>query len=229
MKNYSIQYNGDTGETYGVFLYDYPEISTARKNYEMYRVPGRNGELISSEEYLDNITVSCKFSIIGEKFMQVIRAVRRWLSGTGNLVLFDTPESFYEVLKIEYGSIERELRKYGRFTVVFTCYPYEFMNDGQMEVELPLYNPYNRCMPLFTIRGEGKCTLTVNGADMTANVGQNLTIDTRRQIAYREDGELMNTSVIGDYEKLWLVHGDNNVSIAEGFELIVVPRWGYDA
>lgn len=229
MGKYSIQYNGETEHDHGVFLYDYPEVSQAKKNYNTYTVPGRNGELISDNECLGNITISCVFSILGHNVKQTIRNIKKWLSGTGRLVLQDTPESFYEVLKIEYDSLERELRKYGRFTVVFICYPYEFMNDGQFAAEYLTYNPHDRCMPLYQVNGEGVCTITVNGHIMTANVGQNLTIDTRKQIAYREDGTMLNTAIKGDYEKLWLPHGGNEIKFTNGFQLKTIPRWGYDA
>lgn len=69
------------------------------------------------------------------------------------------------------------------------------------------------------------CTLTVNGKTLTANVGQNITIDTERMIAYREDGTIMNTSVTGDYENAYLPHGKNEVFVSKGFSLKLQPRW----
>lgn len=59
------------------------------------------------------------------------------------------------------------------------------------------------------------------------NVGQNLTIDTDRQLAYRSDGTLNNTAVTGNYEDLVLVEGDNKVTITDGFDLKVIPYWRY--
>lgn len=58
------------------------------------------------------------------------------------------------------------------------------------------------------------CTLTVNGNTMTANVGQNLTIDTDRMIAYRSDGTLNNTQVTGNYEDMYLLNGENEISFS---------------
>lgn len=68
-------------------------------------------------------------------------------------------------------------------------------------------------------------TLSVNGEKMVANVGQNLTIDTGRKLAYREDGTLSNTSVAGDYDDLILIEGRNKIKITDGFELKVIPNW----
>ena len=65
----------------------------------------------------------------------------------------------------------------------------------------------------------------MNGNVFTADVGQNVTIDTDRMIAYREDGELVNTSVTGDYEVLYLQHGKNTLSATSGFTVQVIPGW----
>ena len=69
------------------------------------------------------------------------------------------------------------------------------------------------------------CTLEVNGKSMTANVGQNLTIDTDRMVAYREDGTLQNTAVTGDYEDLYIPQGDVQILVSAGFDLQVTPNW----
>ena len=135
-------------------------------------------------------------------------------------------ETFYEVLIIDYNELERELRKYGQFSVTFTCYPYEFLKSGQKTFSTISFNPYDLCKPIYKIVGEGNYTLTVNGKTITANVGQNLTIDSRNMIAYREDGTLMNTAISGRYEDLWLPHGDTSISISGG-QLSIIPQWGY--
>ena len=79
--------------------------------------------------------------------------------------------------------------------------------------------------PIYKITGEGECTLVVNDGKMVANIGQNLTIDTGRKLAYREDGTLSNTSVTGDYDNLILIEGRNKIEITDGFELKVIPNW----
>lgn len=223
-----IEYNGDTGGHQGVLLYDYPAITFGKRNYEIYQVPGRNGEPVSADDYLSNASISCTFSVFHESFMPKIRDIRMWLRRSGELTLSDSPDVFYEVLKVECGDIERELRTFGRFTVNFLVHPYEFRKDGKVPRNALDYNPYDRCMPLYRITGEGTCALKVNGKMMTANVGQNLSIDSRRMIAYREDGEMMNTKVSGDYEGLWLPSGDCDISVTAGFGLSITPRWGYD-
>ena len=88
-----------------------------------------------------------------------------------------------------------------------------------------LYNPYYEAHPMYKITGEGVCTLSVNGQEMRANIGQNLTIDTERMIAYRTDGIMNNTAVSGDYQDLYLREGSNQIEITAGFDLKVIPNW----
>ena len=66
--------------------------------------------------------------------------------------------------------------------------------------------------------------LTVNGKTMTADVGQKITIDTDRELAYRKD-KLSNTAVSGKYDDLYLQEGENEITITEGFDLKIIPNW----
>ena len=228
---YDLQFNQNTGRDFGIIMYDYPEIEQAKHNYTTYSIPGRDGELISSEDYRSNITVKCTFSVLSKRLMPKIREIKRWLSGTGRLKFTDTADAFYEVVKVEHDSIERELRNYGKFSTIFTCYPYEFTIEGQYprKSEELWHNGYDECMPLYEIRGNGECVLTVNEKNVSATVHGNLTIDSRLMLSYMAENVLMNTSVTGKYEDLWLPHGDCSISITKGFDLKITPRWGWKA
>lgn len=110
---------------------------------------------------------------------------------------------------------------------MFICDPYTYFENGTIAVapEEAELNPYDTSKPTYIITGEKKGTLTVNGNEMTINVGQNLTIDTDRMIAYREDGTLQNAAVTGNYEELYLLLGKNTIEISTGLNLKVIPNW----
>lgn len=228
MKKLTVIYNGSSCEDYGCFLNDYPEFSRGGKVYNTWSVPGRDGQLVEKADYLENLTVSCTFSIISMQFMDMVRYIRQWLSGSGQLVISDSPDVFYKVLKVEYGDISREIRKFGTFTATFICTPFEFLKSGQMPVNgTAFFNYQDTAKPVYTITGEGLCTLTVNGYEFMANIGQEAVINSELMISYKNDGQVINTDVSGDYEKLWLPHGNNVVSVSEGFALTIIPQWGY--
>lgn len=227
MKPLTISYAGETCEQHGAILNDYPSFSGGSKIYNTYAVPGMDGELVENTDYLSNLTITCVFSVVSCRVMDTIRNIRQWLSGTGSLIISDSPDIFYRVLKIEYGEITREIWKFGTFKVSFLCTPFEYLQDGQLETAALSYNPYDMAKPIYRIAGEGLCTLTVNHYEFTANIGQNIIINSELQIAYNTDRESLNSDVTGDYTKLWLPHGNNQISVSEGFQLAITPQWGY--
>ena len=229
----SLYFNNRRCEEMGIYLYDIPSISVSNRDYTSQAIAGKLGYLITDNESIDNISIKCTFGILNKHSHHVFRAIKKWLTGKGNLYLTETPDSFYEVVYVKRGDIERELQCFSIFTVEFICFPYEFALTGKERykaVDGNLTNPHDQCMPEYIISGEGVCTLTVNGNDIVANIGQNLTIDTRRLIAYRTDsGENMNTDVTGDYTLLWLKEGKNSISITNDFDLDIIPHWGWKA
>ena len=225
-----VIFNNITNVQMGLKEYDYPKVSASNEEITLHPVVGRLGSLIENKKVRESITVSCTFSLINSALMQKHREIKKWLSGTGYLCIDDEKQFFYEVQYIRHGDVERELKKYGRFTVVFYCIPYEYAYTGLSYITpgASLYNPYDECMPIYKIAGEGICVLTVNGKRFEMNVGQDVTIDTSLMLAYRTE-ENLNASVKGNYEDLYLKPGDNEISITSGFELTVSPRWGYIA
>ena len=153
--------------------------------------------------------------------------IKEWLDIRGEKLVFsDDLDCFYQVYHVKLGDLERITRRLGTFEAGFVCYPYRYLAEGENWTEEKFF--YNRgapAHPIYFIAGEGMCTLTVNGKTLTANVGQNITIDTERMIAYREDGAIMNTSVTGEYENAYLLHGKNEVSVSKGFSLKLQPMW----
>lgn len=224
---YDIEYNNETGKGHGVILYDYAQFSGAEKSYQISAVVGRLGELVGVDDYKSNLVIQCTFGIISPQFMSHVTVLKRWLKGTGTLVISDHQNVFYKVWKVDYGDIERELRKFGQFTVSFTCTPYQFEKDGLIPVSDIDYNPYDLCRPIYTITGTGAFTLTVNGNEMTGTVNGSITIDTERMVSYNADGVSQNNVVTGDYEELYIPHGDVSISISGG-TLSIIPQWGYD-
>lgn len=222
-----MDYNGHSSTEYGVIFNDYPSFSGAKKQYTTSAIAGMVGELVGKDTGVSNLEISCVFSVVNDNFFENIRAIKKWLYGSGKLKFSDMDDTFYRVLKINYGEIEREMRYFGTFTVTFTCIPYEYRDDGNAEWPMICSNPYSTCKPIYRINGEGMCTLAVNGKSVKAQVGQNLTIDSEKMICYRNDGTLANVQMQGDYEDLWLPNGSCDISVSSGFDLSIIPQWGY--
>ena len=228
---YLIKRNEKTNTEAGVLVKERPAIPAPEYRYETIEIPGRDGALYSEEEFVDDITIKITFVFAADpsKWQDLFRKARKWLlDKTDNkLILEDMPGYYYKVKHTTIGSSEREVKQVGEFEVEFICEGHQHLTSGTYEYEKQevLYNPYSVSHPTYLITGNGRCVLTVNGNEFVAEVGQKVTIDTDLMLAYRQDGRMMNTSVTGDYQELYLQEGDNAIEITEGFGLKVIPNW----
>ena len=229
---YKIQYNKETSEQYGLVFNGYPSVSYPEDRMNTETVRYRDGDLIAGDPSYGNVEITCPFSLIvtePREWELQFRKVKKWIRGRNDQKLSFTFEQdrYYMVKKAMIDSAERELGRYGTMDVTFSCYPYKYVVGGDHVLEdyKFVYNPYDIAHPVYRIRGEGICRLTVNGRSIQANIAQSLVINTELQIAYRLDGVDRNTAVNGDYEEIYLIPGSNRITITDGFELEVIPMW----
>jgi predicted phage tail component-like protein len=197
--------------------------------YEEIEIEGR-GKLYR-ERFLDDINIEVEFNFISDKnkWNDTFRKAKSWINNfnENKLKFSDDLGYFYRVNKVEISTTERVYKKLGKFTVVFTCEPYMYLEDGTRAIELPmlLYNFYEKTQPIYIVEGEGFFSMQINRKTIKANVGQNLTIDTKLGLCYREDGTMQNTALIGNYEDMYLQNGENTFSYTSGFKVSIVPNW----
>lgn len=227
-----IKYNGIFGSSIGIFLKNRPSLPVARIRKEEYEIPGRDGVLTCTKSDYEQEEIKLKFNFIALKeqdWNKKAEEAKKWLlSGGAQLIFSDTPEYFYRVSGVEIDTIDRVSARVGVFTAKISLESglrYLLSGTREMEYTMAKNNPYLSCKPVYKITGEGVCTLTVNGKKVTANVGQNLTIDTELMMAYRKDGTLQNTAITGNYEDLYLIHGINTISVSSAFTLKIIPNW----
>ena len=232
--DYTIYYNGKSALELGLVVEHRPQIPSAVANITEFEVPSRDGILHRSEGTVQNVELVVPFAFVvsdPDEWMGVYRNIMSWLysKGDGKLILSEDPDWFYQVVSVSVAEApERVGWRGGRFSATFTIKGYAYETAGE-QAQTNFYNRYDDIAhPLYKLTGEGNATITVNGNSMTANVGQEMVIDTDLMIAYRvSNGTMVNTSVSGDYEGLWLNKGNNTVSFnrAAGMTLTVYPRW----
>lgn len=226
-----IEYNGMLGSNIGIYATKYPSVPAAEERIEEISVPGRSGLLHVRKKCFEQTTIPIEFNYIGkeELWNERWRQAKEWLAAMGSELSFgDDPNFYYRISKVVIGSNERMSRRTGRFVASFvTKDGLSYYKSGNAEIDCKKIpsNPGIFSQPIYKIIGEGTCILTVNGKSVEANVSQNITIDTERMISYREDGTLQNAAVSGDYEDLYLQEGENKITITNGFECKVIPRW----
>lgn len=230
MYKYFIIYNDKTNLDVNLLINTRPSKPSPVMRYEEIEVPG--GETLYIEKGYGDIEIPIAFNFASKnanEWNNEFRKIKKWLlSKTDNKLIFsDDLEYFYRVKKVSIETPERVLKRIGRFTVVFTCEAYSYEVEGAKEIQISssIYNDGIVAKPIYKVTGEGLLNIKVNGVDIKANVGQNLTIDTNLALCYREDGTINNIALTGAYEDLYLQEGENAFEWTEGFDISVIPNW----
>ena len=230
----NITYNNKTPEDVGAWLASKPVLTPSEIRQTVQDIVG-HGDLYELDMYRGtaqwNILVHKKSS----QWLKDIRAVRQWLSGTGILEFSETNDSYYEVLQVAITEQPRKSEDYGRVNAIFYVYPYEFLKSGNNAIiiagtgaiEDDVKNEADMSKPLYHISGTGSGVLGVNGNSMSFTVDGELFIDTRRFYTYDGNSASADDKVSGDYEGLYLPTGESEITITEGFDLEMYPRWGF--
>lgn len=228
---FTITFKGEKNTAHDLQVAARPSIPAPAKRATLLTVPGRDGALIETDGAYDPIEIAIELNyiapdpaVMGAKF----RDAKAWLTGSGDLAFSDDQEVFYRVLEMGITGHNRRADTGADITATAICEPYTYYIAGQTARTGggSVNNPYDTAQPVYTITGNGVCTLTVNGNALRANVGQNLTIDTARLIAYRQDGAVQNAQTSGaGFDDLWLKPGANTISITSGFTLRYIPNW----
>lgn len=223
--------DGDPSFRHKITVAYRPDFPAPEPRYTDTQVPGRDGTLTEFDGTYSDINMDVEMNYITnpQNWHAAWREVKRYLlkGGIRELRFSDDLSFYYKCKKVVLGTNEREFRHTAAFTATFTLAPHEYLTDGKERYPYQVceFNRYELCKPIYYITGEGMCTLTVNGQEMTANVGQNLTIDTDLQLAYRTDGSLQNTEVTGNFDELYLLPGENTITVTDGFDLKIQPNW----
>ena len=126
--NGTITFKGTSSGTFPLIITEPPQVIPSELITEEYQIPGRDGVLYGSNPYRGSAQISVKMALKTSQaitnnvsaYKTAYRQVMQWLQGTGNLVIGDSQDSFYEVQKIEISTDQRIVLQYGELEVTFT-------------------------------------------------------------------------------------------------------------
>lgn len=224
-----MTFNDISNEDLGVKVTTRPDIPAPTLRGEYIDIAGRDGSLFQSDGTYENIEISVALNYVRPQnnVGDMFRRLKAWINGSGVLRFSDDTDIFY---KVKYSGISANARRtyFGaELTATFICDPFQYYNSGTAEIEPSgtLLNPYYLAKPIYKILGSGTATLTVNGNEFVSNFSGNIIIDTDLMIAYSENGTLLNANTSGDYDGLYLLPGDNAISVSSGYTLKVTPNF----
>lgn len=232
MRNY-FTLDGVDSRTYGIYISGEGTYSAPPRAYNMIPIPGRNGDLVNSENRFSNGTYSYP-AFISVNTASNVAAFRAWLMSLyGYKKLTDTYHpSEYRMVLFD-GSFEptvTALKDVASFDLSFNCKPQRFLTSGDTKTtktaNFSLTNPtLYESKPLLRVYGNG--TLTIAGQTITiANAGTYTDIDCELMDAYQGATSRNNNITLSDYKFPVLKPGANAFTLGTGITKVeVTPRW----
>ena len=187
--NGNITFKGVTSGSLGIIVSSMPKMQPSTVKATEYDIPLRDGIQYSSWRNRTDAQITVKFAIVKNNninYIQTLRATRQWLEGTGELILDNNPDVYYNVKKVEITDEEMFTLSSGELEATFAVEPFEYMRtDTEFEQIVPhttsplenpiivrVHNDGDLCKPLINI------TPLASGEVTTAsNFGVGLTID----------------------------------------------------
>lgn len=230
---FNIKYNNVQPSAFNAWLATIPVITPSTISRTRQTVPKMDGELLVDDDSFMDAYIEFTIHLKRDDLQAKMRQIRKWLSGTGTLVISDANDAYYEVKEVTHTAYLKKDEKYGRVSVKMEVYPYEFLNSGNDWITSysSISNTADICKPIYEITGNNASgTLTVNNHAMTfSGITGTLVIDTRTRTAYvtyNGSRTQADSKINGDYEGLLLKSGSNTVSCTAG-TLRIKPRWGF--
>lgn len=187
-------YNDVSSESMGLLIKSMTPPQKAEQRNETISVPGRSEPMFRTyDEYSSySIDISC---IITDSSQQ--RKIFSWLSGSGKFIRSDEPDKYYTAKSCSLISSTRISDEIREFSISFECMPFAYaLDNAPITVTNPGTVENNGGMPsepVIMIEGSGNIELTVNGEVWKlADVDGSITIDTQRNLAYKDNHVLLN-------------------------------------
>lgn len=228
-----IFWNGKSSDRYNVVVEHYPTRPLPKRKVDVVSIPGRNGDLLFSQDAYENVVQEYDIYISAEQLKLPItaRRVAEWLLQPGYNRLFDSYEP--EVFRLAYYNgtqdIANIMNRFGKLTISFSCKPQRFLITGEDEQTFSapgtIINPtFCIAKPLITVLGSGDGTLNVGGTTVSlSDISEYITLDCDLQDAYK--GLVNeNAKVTGEFPTL--EGGENVVSWTGDITGVkITPRW----
>lgn len=135
MRNYFIL-NGVDSRDFGVYISGQGTFDAPQKSYTFYNVPGRDGALLSSDNRLENATLTYE-AFIYKDFNENVANFRTFLlSLNGFTKLTDSyhPDEFrYAVYTGPFEPKVQSKNDAGSFKITFSCKPQRYLLSGEAE------------------------------------------------------------------------------------------------
>ena len=224
--NYCIFKDIDSREL-GLFMERCPEKISPKRRDETFTIPGRHGNLTTTDGAFETYIRSAEFISKDEKRADEICA---HFKGSGWLIFSNEPDRKYKARVANQIEFSHVIRRFKRFAVEFEVQPFGYDVFAQTLVKTAPFSLFNigtfESEPIITIFGTGNITLYVNNQSISLKeITDKIVIDSEMQNAY-SGATSLNHKMSGDFPVLILeknyITWTGNVT-----KLEIQPNWRY--
>ncbi|MFR1178847.1 MAG: distal tail protein Dit [Bacilli bacterium] len=222
--NYCI-FKGTDSRELGLFMERCPEKVSPKRRDETFTVPGRHGNLTTTDGAFESYIRSAEFIVKDEKRIDEICA---HFKDSGWLIFSNEPDRKYKARVANQIEFSHVIRYFKRFVVEFEVQPFGYDVFEQTLVKTAPFSLFNigtfESEPIITIFGTGNITLYVNNQCISLKgIAGSITIDSEMQNAYNGVTSI-NNKMQGEFPILSL--GENHITwLGNVTKLEIQPNW----
>lgn len=220
MRNYIIL-NGISSNTLtGLLISKLPPITKPKQRTQTEEIDGRDGDIVTTLGY----GAYDKTIDIGLYGNFNIEDIMTYFNSKGTVTFSNEEDKYYNYQIVDQIDFDRLIR-FRTAKVKMHVQPFKYSSvegirtfniTNQQQITINNSGNYT-AKPLISITGSGTINLSVNGYEvLVIELGETattITIDTANMEAYNQNtSQLMNRSVTGDYDNLYLNAGNNTIS-----------------
>lgn len=220
MRNYIILNGVNSNTLTGLLISKLPPITKPKQRTQIEEIDGRDGDIVTTLGY----GAYDKVIDIGLYGDFDIEEVMSYFNSKGTVTFSNEEDMYYNYQIVEQIDFDRLIRfKTAKVRMHVQPFKYSAVEGTRTfnittQEQITIINNGNYVSkPVITITGSGTINLSVNGYEvLVLELGEDttsITIDTANMEAYNQNtSQLMNRSVTGDYDNLYLNAGNNTIS-----------------
>ena len=226
-------YNGRNSRDFGIVLSGEDTWRKAVPDLERKQIPGRNGDLVLSNQRYNNVKLSYHAGIIHDFEKNYTALSNFLLSNPGYHRLEDSYHPEYYRMALLEGDIEPKLTAYhreGEIDLTFSCMPQMYLKSGEQQKTFTQGGSINNptlyvARPLLQVYGIGRFAINDDIVNITyAEVFTD--IDCELEDAYKGSANWNAYIELSNNEFPKLNPGANQIALMTGIEKIeMIPRW----
>lgn len=220
MRNYIILNGVNSNTLTGLLISKLPPITKPKQRTQTEEIDGRDGDIVTTLGY-GAYDKTIDIGLYGDFDIEDIMT---YFNSSGTVTFSNEEDKYYNYQIVDQIDFDRLIR-FRTAKVKMHVQPFKYSSvEGTRtynitsEEEITINNSGNYVSkPVISITGSGTINLSVNGYEvLVIELGEDattITIDTANMEAYNQNtSELMNRSVTGDYDNLYLNSGSNTIS-----------------